>query len=668
MAPGFQPRGDRPRGGATLKDLKGATTVWRLFRYVFRHYKVRIGIVLLCILVTSVTSLASSLFTRTLIDDYITPMLSRPTGLFAGVGAGPDYGPLALALVRLGAILLAGIVAGYLSNFLMIQVGQGTMRKLREDLFRHMQDLPLRYFDNHAHGDIMSVYTNDVDTLRQVIGSSIPNLVKSLATIIATFVSMVVLSLPLTLVSIVMAWLMFKTTTSLGKLSKKYFVERQRNLGLVNGFIEEMVTGQKVVKVYCHEDEAVAAFEKLNEQLRSSVDNANKIGNIIMPVNSNISNFAYVLLAVVGAVLAMGASGTLGVGSAAGWTAWYLGGLNGAMLTLGTLVSFLTLQRNFTRPVTQISNEINSIVMASAGTDRLYALLDEAIEPDAGVVTLVNAAPSPAPNVGEDLVEVPQRTGLWAWKTPSGALKRLEGLVSLSDVDFGYVPGKQVLYDINLTAYPGQKIAFVGGTGAGKTTITNLINRFYEIQDGRITYDGFDVASIAKESLRRSLGMVLQETHLFGGTVLDNIRYGRLDATDEECRAAASLVCADPFIRRLPNGYDTVLSADGGNLSQGERQLLAIARAAVADPPVLILDEATSSIDTRTERLIQQGMDSLMKGRTTFVIAHRLSTVRNADYIMVLDHGRIIERGKHWELLEQRGKYYELFTGNQIVG
>ena len=692
MPPGFQARREGPRGGASIKDLKNAVTVWRLFRYVLRNYKVRIGVVLLCIVVSSLTSLASSLFTRSLIDDYILPMLSAPTGLFAGVGIGPDYRPLALALVRLGAVLLAGIVAGYLSNFLMIQVGQGTMRMLREDLFRHMQKLPLRYFDNHAHGDIMSVYTNDVDTLRQVIGNSIPSLFRSLTTIVATFVSMLVLSLPLTLVSVVMAWLMFRVTTSLGKLSKKYFTERQRNLGIVNGFIEEMVSGQKVVKVYCHEDEAVASFEKLNEQLRSSVYNANKIGNIIMPINSNIGNFAYVFLAVVGAILALGAAGVAGAAGGAlsaagwtGWTAWYLGGLDGALLTLGTLVSFLTLQRNFTRPVSQISNEINSIVMASAGTDRLYALLDEVAEPDAGKVTLVNIAPASAENDGSgqnassqvdvpgepgepEWVEVTQRTGKWAWKGPDGRLKRLEGLVSLTDVDFGYVPEKQVLFDITLTAYPGQKIAFVGGTGAGKTTITNLINRFYEIQDGRITYDGFDVSAIAKESLRRSLGMVLQETHLFGGTVLDNIRYGRLDATDEECRAAARLVHADAFIRRLPNGYDTVLSGDGGNLSQGERQLLAIARAAVADPPVLILDEATSSIDTRTERLIQQGMDSLMKGRTTFVIAHRLSTVQNADYIMVLDHGRIIERGKHWELLDQKGKYYELFTGNQITG
>ena len=452
-----------------------------------------------------------------------------------------------------------------------------------------------------------------------------------MVTILATFVSMLVLSIPLTVVAVAMAWLMYKVTTGLGKLSKKYFVERQRNLGRVNGFIEEMVSGQKVVKVYCHEEKAMEQFSALNEQLRASVYNANKIGNIIMPINSNIGNFMYVLLAILGSLIA-------------------LGHLPGAALTLGTLVSFLTLQRNFTRPVTQISNEINSLVMATAGSDRVYALLDEASEPDAGSVTL-------------------EKTGAheWAWKEEDGAKRKLEGLVSLDMVDFSYVPEKQVLYDITLTAYPGQKIAFVGGTGAGKTTITNLINRFYEIQDGTITYDGFSVAGIRKADLRRSLGMVLQETHLFSGSVLDNIRYGRLDATDEECRAAARLVHADSFIRRLPNGYDTVLDADGGNLSQGERQLLAIARAAVADPPVLILDEATSSIDTRTERLIQQGMDSLMKGRTTFVIAHRLSTVQNADYIAVMDHGRIIERGKHFELLEQKGKYYELYTGNQIA-
>ena len=617
-----------PRAGAHLKDLKKDSTVWRLFKYVFRHYKVNIGIVLVCIVVSSLASLASSLFTRTLIDDYITPL----TGAL-----NPDYGPLAVALLKLAGVLLAGIVAGYAQSLIMIYVGQGTLLSLRKDLFSHMEKLPLRYFDSHSHGDIMSVYTNDVDTLRQVVGSSVPNLFKSLVTILATFVSMLVLSLPLTLVSVLMAWLMYRVTTSLGKLSKKYFVERQQNLGKVNGFIEEMVSGQKVVKVYCHEEVAVKEFEKLNEQLRSSVYNANKIGNIIMPINSNIGNFAYVLLALVGAVIALGYTPTAGISPLAGFAGavapWFLRGLDGAALTLGTLVSFLTLQRNFTRPVSSISNEINSIVMAAAGTDRLYALLDEEPDVDNG----------------------------------KQELKDIQGEISLKDVDFGYVPEKQVLYDITLTAYPGQKIAFVGGTGAGKTTITNLINRFYETQDGSITFDGLNIKDIRKDSLRHSLGMVLQETHLFGGTVMENIRYGRLDATDEECREAAQLACANDFIRRMPKGYDTVLSADGGNLSQGERQLLAIARAAVANPPVLILDEATSSIDTRTERLIQKGMDSLMKGRTTFVIAHRLSTVQNADYIMVLDHGRIIERGKHQELLDQKGKYYQLYTGNQIL-
>ena len=647
MPPGFnhQPGQDRgPRAGASLKDLKKDSTVFRLFKYIFKHYKVNFVVVTVCIIVSSITSLASSLFTRSLIDDYILPMTAA---------AAPDYAPLAVALAKLGAIILVGIIAGYAQSLIMIHVGQGTMLRIRKDLFSHMETLPLQYFDNHSHGDIMSVYTNDVDTLRQVVGSSIPNLFKSLVTIVATFVSMLVLSIPLTVVSVVMAFLMYKVTTSLGKLSRKYFVERQRNLGRVNGFIEEMVSGQKVVKVYCHEEKALEQFASLNEELRSSVFNANKIGNIIMPINSNIGNFMYVLLAIIGSIIALGYTKTAGVTPLAGFAGsvspWFLNGLDGAALTLGTLVSFLTLQRNFTRPVTQISNEINSIVMAAAGTDRVYALLDETPEVDEGTVTLEK-----------------QGKEQWAWKEENGTLKKLEGLVTLTDVDFSYVPEKQVLYDITLTAYPGQKIAFVGGTGAGKTTITNLINRFYEIQDGTITYDGFSVAGIKKADLRRSLGIVLQETKLFSGSVLDNIRYGRLDATDEECKAAARLVHADAFIRRLPFGYDTVLDADGGNLSQGERQLLAIARAAVADPPVLILDEATSSIDTRTERLIQQGMDSLMKGRTTFVIAHRLSTVQNADYIAVMDHGRIIERGKHFELLEQKGKYYELYTGNQI--
>ena len=626
MPPGFgnmRGGGDRgPRAGASLRDLKKDSTVFRLFRYIFKHYKVNFIVVLLCILVASLTSLASSLFTRTLIDDYITPMTAA---------AAPDFAPLAVALTKLGAIILVGIIAGYAQSLIMIHVGQGTMLKIRKDLFAHMETLPLQYFDNHSHGDIMSVYTNDVDTLRQVVGNSVPSLFRSLVTITATFVSMVVMSVPLAIVAALMAFLMYKVTTRLGKLSRKYFVERQRNLGRVNGFIEEMVSGQKVVKVYCHEEKAMEQFAGLNEELRASVYNANKIGNIIMPINSNIGNFMYVLLAILGSLIA-------------------LGHIPGVALTLGTLVSFLTLQRNFTRPVTQISNEINSIVMAAAGTDRLYALLDEASEVDAGTVVLEKEGKNE-----------------WAWKESNGASRKLEGLVELKDVDFSYVPEKQVLFDISLTAYPGQKIAFVGGTGAGKTTITNLINRFYEIQDGSIMVDGFSVSGIKKADLRRSLGIVLQETKLFSGSVLDNIRYGRLDATDEECRNAARLVHADSFIRRLPDGYDTVLDADGGNLSQGERQLLAIARAAVADPPVLILDEATSSIDTRTERLIQQGMDSLMKGRTTFVIAHRLSTVQNADYIAVMDHGRIIERGKHFELLEQKGKYYELYTGNQIA-
>ena len=626
------------------KSLGKGSTVWRLFGFIFKNYKYRFLIVLGCIVVSALTTLASSLFTKTLIDSYITPMLGQ---------AMPDFSPLAVALVKLGAVLLVGVVASYTYNVIMIHVAQGTMLKLREDLFAHMEDLHLRYFDSHSHGDVMSVYTNDVDTLRQVIGNTVPNLFQSLITLLSTFISMIVLSLPLTLVSILMAALTVRVTTKLGKMSKEYFVQRQKNLGIVNGFIEEMVSGQRVVKVYCHEKKAVEEFAVINENLRNSVYNANKIASVIMPINGNIGNLGYVLTAVVGALIALG-----------GLTAWYLCGLNGSVLTLGTLVAFLTLQKNFTRPISSISNEINSIAMASAGTDRVYGLLDEPAEIDNGNVTLVNTFVSNAGNL-----EVSEkRTGSWAWMKKGGQeLTPLQGLVTLTDVDFSYVPEKQVLFDITLTAYPGQKIAFVGGTGAGKTTITNLINRFYEIQEGTITYDGFDVRDIEKDSLRRSLGFVLQETKLFSASVLDNIRYGRLDATDEECRKAAKLVYADSFIRRLPKGYHTVLAADGGNLSQGERQLLAIARAAVANPPVLILDEATSSIDTRTEKLIQKGMDSLMKGRTTFVIAHRLSTVQNANYIMVMDNGRIIERGRHDELLSLKGKYYELYTGNQIT-
>ena len=650
------------------KSLGKDSTVWRLFGFIFKNYKVRFGVVLVCIVISALTTLASSLFTRTLIDDYIAPMLSQAT---------PDFSPLALALVKLAAVLLVGVAASYSYNLIMIFVGQGTMLKLRQGLFSHMEDLPLSYFDSHSHGDIMSVYTNDVDTLRQVIGNTVPNLFQSLITLFSTFVSMIVLSLPLTLVSLCMAALTVWVTGKLGGMSRNYFVERQKSLGAVNGFIEEMVSGQRVVKVYCHEKKAVEDFSVLNEKLRSSAYNANKIGSMVMPINGNIGNLGYVLTAVVGALIALG-----------GLTAWYVSGAGGAALTLGTLVAFLSLQKNFTRPISSISNEINSIAMASAGTDRVYSLLDEPQEIDNGKVTLVNTNVSPDGN----LTVSDTRTGTWAWKASAGpdrslsgaegpgeesgqsepasaveGLVPLQGLVSLKDVDFSYVEGKQVLFDITLTAYPGQKIAFVGGTGAGKTTITNLINRFYEIQEGTITYDGFDIRDIDKDSLRRSLGIVLQETKLFSASVLDNIRYGRLDATDEECREAARLVYADPFIRRLPQGYDTILSADGGNLSQGERQLLAIARAAVANPPVLILDEATSSIDTRTEKLIQKGMDSLMRGRTTFVIAHRLSTVQNANYIMVMDHGKIIERGRHDELLALKGKYFELFTGNQIT-
>ena len=616
--------------GASISDLKGAASVWRLFSLIFKHYKVGLLVVAACIVVSTLATLASTLFTKTLIDDYILPMANSGSS---------DFSPLAVALVKLAAVLLVGVAASYSYNLIMIHVGQGTMLRLRKSLFSHMESLPLKYFDDNSHGDIMSVYTNDVDTLRQVIGSTLPRLFQSLMTIVSTFVSMIVLSLPLTLVSILLAFMMFKVTTGLGKLSRKYFTARQRNLGRMNGFIEEMVSGQKVVKAYCHEEEAMRDFSALNEELRGSVYNANKIANIVMPINSNLGNFGYVFLAIIGAIIAIG-----------GPSGWYFCGLNGSILTLGSLVSFLTLHKNFTRPVSQVSNEINSIVMATAGTDRVYALMDAAPEEDEGKVTLEKT--------GKDS---------WSWKKEDGEMVPMEGAITLKDVDFGYVPEKQVLYDISLVAAPGKRIAFVGGTGAGKTTITNLINRFYEISDGTITYDGFNVSEISKNSLRRSLGTVLQETRLFTGTVLENIRYGRLDATDEECRQAARLVWADPFIRRLPYGYDTPLSGDGGNLSQGERQLLSIARAAVADPPVLILDEATSSIDTRTEKLIQRGMESLMKGRTTFVIAHRLSTVQNADLIMVLDKGRIIERGRHSELLALKGKYYQLYTGNQIT-
>ena len=613
------------------------STLGRVLKYMWKEYKFSFVLVVVCILGSALATLRGTLFMQSLIDDYILPLTQAQI---------PDFSSLAGALLSVAGTYAVGIICAYAYNRIMVNVSQGTMRNLRVQLFQHMESLPIKYFDTHAHGDIMSVYTNDVDTLRQLISQSIPQVIHSLVTILTSFVSMLVLDIPLTLLTLAMIGVMLLVTSKIAGKSAVYFAKQQKDLGRVNGYIEEMMDGQRIVKVFCHEEKSLEQFRSLNQELRESADKANTFSNITMPVNANLGNISYVLCAVIGAVLA----------------------LNGyAGLTLGTLVSFLTLNKNSTQPVSQISQQTNSSVMAMAGAQRIFNLMDQRPEEDHGYVELVNAVENP----DGSLSETSKRTGIWAWKHPHKAdgtvtYTKLAGDVVFNDVDFGYEENKIVLHNIKLYATPGQKIAFVGSTGAGKTTITNLINRFYDIADGKIRYDGININKIRKPDLRRSLGMVLQDTHLFTGTVMDNIRYGRLDATDDQCIAAAKLANADGFIRRLPDGYQTVLTGDGANLSQGQRQLLAIARAAVADPPVLILDEATSSIDTRTEALVQEGMDRLMNGRTTFVIAHRLSTVKNADCIMVLEQGRIIERGTHEQLIEQKGRYYKLYTGNSI--
>ena len=624
------PRGMKPTVANPGKVFK------RIMAFVFEKYLIQCIAVFVCIIISVIASVQGTLFMKTLIDDYITPLIGAGT---------PDYTGLLHELIRVGSFYLIGILATFIYNKIMVYVTQGTLDRLRREMFDHMEKLPIRYFDTHAHGDIMSMYTNDVDTLRQMISQSIPQFINSAITVISIVAGMISLSLPLTGVAFVMVAIMLICTKKVTGLSGKNFVAQQRDIGAVNGFIEEMMEGQKVVKVFCLEEEAESDFKKLNDRRFESAYKANAYANIIGPVNAQLGNLSYVIIAIVGSILA----------------------INGAAgLTLGTIVSFLTFDKNLNMPINQISMQLNSVIMALAGGDRIFRLLDEKSETDNGYVTLVNACIE-----NGEIKEAEKRTGMWAWKhyhkdTDTTDYVELKGDVVFDDVDFGYNDDKIVLHNVDLYATPGQKIAFVGSTGAGKTTITNLINRFYDIQDGKIRYDGININKIKKDDLRRSLGIVLQDTHLFTGTVMDNIRYGKLDASEEEVYAAARLANADGFIKRLPDGYNTMLKGDGANLSQGQRQLLAIARAAIADPPVLILDEATSSIDTRTEKIVQSGMDRLMKGRTTFVIAHRLSTVRNSDCIMVLEQGRIIERGTHDQLIEQKGRYYQLYTGNSI--
>lgn len=625
--------GKRPRGPVQKVENPGKLLA-RLMKYIGKTYTIHLIVVVICIFASVLANVQGTMFMKSLIDDYITPLLGK---------ADPDFGPLMQAIARVAGFYLLGVICTFIYNRVMVYVTQGTLKNLRVDLFTHMESLPIKYFDTHAHGDIMSVYTNDIDTLRQMISQSMPQLLSSAITIVSVFISMIILSIPLTIVTLIMIGIMLFVTKKVAGLSGKYFLSQQRELGKVNGYIEEMMEGQKVVKVFCHEEESIDKFHELNQKLYESSNYANRYGNILGPINAQLGNVSYVICAIVGGIFAI----------------YHVAGL-----TLGGLASFLTFNKSINMPINQVSQQLNSIVMAMAGAERVFKLLDEKPETDEGYVMLVNAR-----KVNGEIQETSEHTGYWAWKhyhkaDDTTTYRELQGDVVFNGVDFGYNENKMVLHDIKLYAEPGQKIAFVGSTGAGKTTITNLINRFYDIQDGKIRYDGININKIKKADLRRSLGIVLQDTQLFTATVMDNIRYGKLDATDEEVIAAAKLANADGFIRRLPDGYNTMLTNNGANLSQGQRQLLAIARAAVADPPVLILDEATSSIDTRTEKLVQDGMDSLMKGRTTFVIAHRLSTVRNSDCIMVLENGRIIERGTHDQLIEEKGKYYQLYTGS----